>query len=67
MTPLIYIYDDGSVKNNQFEINILYEKNLTYYIFLFTIISHSQCNDGEYEILFETFSGEWARNNMVYY
>ena len=20
----------------------------------------SQCNDGEYEILFETYSGEWA-------
>ncbi len=36
------------------------KKTLLIIFSLFTIISHSQCNNGEYEILFETFSGEWA-------
>ena len=36
------------------------KKTLLIIFSLFTIISHSQCNDGEYEILFETYSGEWA-------
>ena len=36
------------------------KKTLLIIFSLFTIFSYSQCNDGEYEILFETYSGEWA-------
>ena len=36
------------------------KKTLLIIFSLFTIFSYSQCNEGEYEILFETYSGEWA-------
>ena len=36
------------------------KKTLLIIFSLFTIISYSQCNDLQYEILFETYSGEWA-------
>ena len=36
------------------------KKTLLIIFSLFTIFSYSQCNDGEYEMLFETYSGEWA-------
>jgi len=36
------------------------KKTLLIIFSLFTSFNYSQCNDGEYEILFETYSGEWA-------
>jgi len=36
------------------------KKTLLIIFSLFTMFSYSQCNEGEYEILFETYSGEWA-------